>query len=111
MRYPFKKDSVFESLEFTIGKTGTRCWKVANFLSFFRKGMRERYPICCVLHFSLDNIHRDRHPAIERGIIFPATEKSYVPCRFHMRRHPTWTPWYKGHYHQLRLFSDEIGKT
>lgn len=59
-----------------------------SFLREIRIGKGYEYPLCCVLHFSWDKAKR-RPPAIYRGGIRPrGTDRVYVPCFFHMRRHP-----------------------
>jgi hypothetical protein len=78
------KEPIFKKVEYAIGRTGSRLHTVANFLRFFRYGMQNRYPICCILHFSLDNVRPDKFPAKERGSIDQGTDSVYVPCRWHM---------------------------
>lgn len=107
----FKKDSVFESIEFTIGRTGTKMVRVANFLRFFRIGMQNRYPVCCVINFAWDRVTNKPPCAKTRGSVIRSLDSSYVPCKFHTRRHSEWVPYNTHPRKQLRLFSDKIGRS
>ena len=105
------KEPIFKIVEYKIGRTGTKLWKVANFLRFFRIGMQNRYPICCVTNFAWDRVTNKPPCAKMRGSIGTFPGSMYVPCKFHMRRHPTWVPFNGAPREQLRLFSDEVGRS
>lgn len=62
------------------------------FLYEFRRGRENGYPLCCIVHFSLDMIRGKRGMAIRRGVVYRGTPKVYVPCHFHKGNHPHWEP-------------------
>jgi hypothetical protein len=113
----------WHKLEKLCAHTGRTLLRVARFSYYVRHGVAHRYPLCCILHFAWDasnpkllrREHRLTHgPAVKRGSIFAGmrtdgrTPKRYVPCKFHMGRHPNWTPWQRGQRrHQLQLFWTE----
>jgi hypothetical protein len=101
---------MLKRIEVFIGHMGMRLTRVANFLYFFQQGRQNKYPICCIIHFSWDRAIKQLPPAIMRGTITICPEKVYVPCKFHIRRHLTWKSYNAEPRIQLRLFSDEIGK-
>lgn len=65
---------------------------VAIFLKHLRMGVWYGYPICCILHFSMDSALGKKRVAGRRGGIHPAPNKAYVPCAYHQGRHPLWMP-------------------
>jgi hypothetical protein len=47
-------------------------------------GLREHYPLCCILNFCLDRLLRIPS-GISRGAINAPIVGQYVPCHFHKR--------------------------
>jgi hypothetical protein len=55
-----------------------------------REGVRNRYPLCCVLRFALGTLlDRDADQADQRGTIRQG-EQLYVPCGLHQKPRPSY---------------------
>jgi hypothetical protein len=113
----------WHKLEKLCAHTGRTLLRVARFSYYVRAGITLRYPICCTAHFAWDVSNPKlkgktltHGPAVKRGSIFVRmrkdgkTKKLYVPCGFHMGRHPGWKSYGTKPLTQLRLFSDEVGR-
>lgn len=68
-----------------------RMGKVRRFVFHFSQGYRDRFPICCVLRFSLEMASQDgktypieKSQGIKRGSVKRADGSIFVPCNvFH----------------------------
>jgi hypothetical protein len=89
-----------------------RFWvRIHGFLRYFRIGLANHYPVCCVSQFAWEAsepVRSQPYQAVKRGGIFEPDGRIYVPCSLHIRRHPNWRAWDENdHRYQLRLFTME----
>lgn len=62
--------------------------KICEFVLNIVEGMRNRYPPCCVLSFSVDAFRGISSSAM-RGVIFNPKSGFFIPCRMHSKlTHP-----------------------
>lgn len=58
-----------------------------SFLYHLKKGLKERYPLCCILQFALEITLSNRAvPSIKRGLL----GREWVPCYFHYILYRLW---------------------
>lgn len=58
-------------------------FRVPQTIRDFFLGIKDRFPLCCILHFCWDTFWGTRELAVKRGIKHTKNGTPYVPCIYH----------------------------
>jgi len=58
-------------------------FRVPRTIRDFFLGIKDRFPVCCILHFCWDTFWNVGDRASRRGIRYTKSDTPYVPCIYH----------------------------